>query len=194
MYWQVYFHQNARSYEVVLEKIFQRFKDLVEQNYNFKTDVRKIKAIMNPNFTVEDYLRLDDIVVTAIIIDLQEEDDLILADLAYRFINRKIFKDVQWSNCEDFNKRYDEVAQYLRENGIDPKYYLSMDKMTQYIYKNMNTDVEKIKLICNDGQLRSIEDVSSVLSGLTKIKNKVDYRIYFPEDLVIEKTGKSLKL
>lgn len=40
MYWQVYYHPTARSYEHLLQSVFQRVKDLFSEGYSYKTDLK----------------------------------------------------------------------------------------------------------------------------------------------------------
>ena len=63
MYWQVYYHPTARSYEHLLQSVFQRVKDLFSEGYSYKTDLKYLLPFLYDELTVDDFTRLDEAVV-----------------------------------------------------------------------------------------------------------------------------------
>lgn len=59
MYWQVYYHPTARSYEHLLQSVFQRVKDLFSEGYSYKTDLKYLLPFLYDELTVDDFTRLD---------------------------------------------------------------------------------------------------------------------------------------
>src|SRR5690554_3160905 len=92
MYWQVYYHPKARAYEVILEKIYLRVKDLLEQDFDFKHDVSALKTILKNPLDMEAYLEIDDFYMNGLIAHFLKSDDEILSILAHDFLNRKIWE------------------------------------------------------------------------------------------------------
>src|SRR5699024_1812362 len=97
MYWQVYFHPVTRSAEVILSKILHRVKFLYETGYTFKLKPTHFQSFFNQEITLRDYLRLDEAVVYYYFQSWLEEDDFILYDLCERFINRRLFKYIEFN-------------------------------------------------------------------------------------------------
>lgn len=91
MYWQVYYHPTARSYEQLLISIFKRIKDVYQEGKDLG-DVRYLEPFLKGEVNEEEYVRLDEGVVFYYFQRLSEGDDLILKDLSNRFLHRKLFK------------------------------------------------------------------------------------------------------
>src|SRR5690625_3221505 len=123
MYWQVYFHPVTRSAEVILMKIFSRVKTLYENGYQFKVSPTLLDALFNEKINVEDYLALDDTVIYVYFKQWQKEGDAILRDLCSRFMNRKLFKYVEY-NPEKEQNIYEKLSEIFIIINIDQKYYL----------------------------------------------------------------------
>ena len=67
MYWQVYYHPVARAYEVNLEKIYKRVKDLLETDYPFESNVEPLKRIMKDTNDLDAYIEIDDFYINGLI-------------------------------------------------------------------------------------------------------------------------------
>src|SRR5690606_9216924 len=96
MYWQVYFHPVTRSAEVILNKIFLRLRDLYKEGYSFACPPHYLFGFLEGTMTLEEYLALDEHVMFYYFQMWRKEEDRILADLCDRFINRRLFKYVQF--------------------------------------------------------------------------------------------------
>src|SRR5699024_3999889 len=129
MYWQVYFHPVTRSAEVILIKILQRVKDLYEQGYAFRFPPTHFKTFFTDNISLSEYLSLDESIMLFYFQQWTLEDDSILSDLCDRFVNRRLFKYVEFhpSDLCQLKKLFVDV-------GIDPVYYLAVDKSSDLPY------------------------------------------------------------
>src|SRR5699024_9590854 len=96
MYWQVYFHPVTRSAEVILTKILHRAKYLYETNYTFKLEPTHFISLFKGEMILEHFLKLDEMVVYYYFQMWQKEEDSILRDLCERFINRRLFKYIEY--------------------------------------------------------------------------------------------------
>ena len=81
MYWQVYFHPVSRSAEVILTKILHRAKHLNEKGYIFKQEPTHFRSFFDKTFKLEDYIALDESIITTYFQIWMKEDDAILSDL-----------------------------------------------------------------------------------------------------------------
>src|SRR5690606_8958757 len=119
----VYFHPVTRSAEVILTKILHRAKKLYESNYTFKVEPIPFLSFFKGDVSLADYIKLDEAVVMYYFQMWTEEEDPILSDLSYRFMNRRLFKYVEFDpnlQMSDWMK----LHQLFRQVDLDPDYYL----------------------------------------------------------------------
>src|SRR5699024_1831529 len=126
MYWQVYFHPVTRSAEVILSKILHRAKYLFENSYIFKLKPFHFVSFFNEDVGLSDYLKLDESIVFYYFQLWQEEDDDILRDLCERFMNRRLFKYIEFNPKLQMNE-WMELYKLFQKAGINPDYYLEVD-------------------------------------------------------------------
>ena len=61
MYWQVYYHPVARSYEAVFIQLFNRLKDIFKDNKEYFSDMKVLIPFLEKNVvSVEEYFKLDE--------------------------------------------------------------------------------------------------------------------------------------
>ena len=60
--------------------------------------------IFEDKVTLEDYLKLDESVILYYFQMWQEEEDPILSDLCHRFMNRNLFKYVEFDPAKEYKK------------------------------------------------------------------------------------------
>src|SRR5690554_4813237 len=121
MYWQVYYHPKARAYEVILEKIYLRVKDLLEQGFDFKQDVTALKAILKNPEDMYAYLEVDDFYMNGLIAYFLKSEDKILNELAHDFLNRKI-----WDYIDDTEENQAEINAILSSMTEEEKHYYTL--------------------------------------------------------------------
>lgn len=126
MYWQVYFHPVTRSAEVILSKILQRVKELYESGYEFHVKPVHFLSFFNQEVNLEEYVKLDEAVVLYYFQSWVDEKDPVLSDLCNRFVNRHLFKYIEFNPNLQL-KQWAELQQLFKKAGIDPEYYLEVD-------------------------------------------------------------------
>ncbi len=84
MYLQVYFHPVSRSMEVILDHLLMRAKHIYQHPNDFEPDFtpHMLMPFFNGKFTSDDYLALDDGVLTTYFIHWTHSRDDILSDLS----------------------------------------------------------------------------------------------------------------
>lgn len=185
MYWQVYFHPVTRSAEVILSKIFQRAKYLYErQDFTFKLEPTHFISFFEGDVKLSDYLRLDEMVVHYYFQLWQEEDDDLLRDLCERFMNRRLFKYVEFNPNQQMNA-WMELYRLFQEAGIDPEYYLVIDSSSDLPYDFYRPGEEEerlpIHLLMPDGSLKELSRHSDIVESISG-KKRTDHKLYFPKD------------
>lgn len=192
MYWQVYFHPVSRGAEVILSKILHRAKDLYKQGYVFKYQPHHFYSFFNENVTLEDYLKLDESVILYYFQIWQEEKDSSLSDLCRRFVNRNLFKYVEFDPAKEY-KKLSELTALFKKAGIDPEYYLVVDSSSDLPYDFYRPGEEgerlPIYLLMKDGDLKELSRGSEIVDSISG-KRRTDHKLYFPADFIIDDSTK----
>ncbi len=186
MYMQVYFHPASRAMEVLLQNLLKRAKFIFDDNIDFfeKTSPNLI-PFFKESFTLSDYLTLDDGVMNTYFQCWMTSDDDILADLASRFINRKVFKSVTFN--ESSEKELYLLKDCVAAVGFDPEYYTGINAnfdLPYDIYRPKESNPRtQIEIIQKDGSLAELSTLSTIVKALAG-SNYGDIRFYFPKEML----------
>ncbi len=189
MYWQVYFHPVTRSAEVILTKILHRAKALHKQYYSFRYQPVHFYSLFEDEVTLEDYLKLDENIMYYYFQVWQEEEDTILSDLCRRFMNRNLFKYVDFTEKYHGLNNWMELSSLCKKAGIDPDYYLVVDSTSDLPYDFYRAGEEEerlpIMLLMPNGELRELSRESSIVEAITG-KKRMDQKLFYPYDTLYE--------
>ena len=106
MYWQVYLHSTGRSFDLVIQRMLHRVRELIFTGYKFKHPLGALKDLfLEEELSVETYLKFDDSTLIYYISQFIDEDDEILHDLADRFINRRLFKEIHYTPSDEMDEK-----------------------------------------------------------------------------------------
>lgn len=192
MYWQVYFHPVTRSAEVILTKILHRAKDLHEQKYTFKYDPIHFYSLFNGEITLEDYIKLDEAIILYYFQMWQEEEDPILKDLCCRFMDRNLYKYVEFDPAKEY-KKLAELSTLFKKAGIDPEYYLVVDSSSDLPYDFYRPGEEEerlpIHLLLKNGDIRELSRESEIVDAISG-KRRTDHKLYYPADFIADDSKK----
>lgn len=195
MYWQVYFHPVTRSAEVVLTKILHRAKQLYHDNYTFKYEPIHFLSFFENKVTLEDYVKLDEAVILFYFQLWQEEEDAILRDLSQRYMNRNLFKYVEFDPAKEYRKLAD-LSVLFKRAGLDPEYYLVVDSSSDLPYDFYRPGEEEerlpIHLLMKNGELRELSRESDIVDSISG-KRRTDHKLYYPADLLENEGKRSIK-
>ena len=169
MYFQVYYHPVARAYELLLEGIYKRIKDLTEENKKVDANINEFIRVIKDNSRILDYIALDDAYVNGFVTQLINSDDEILSTLAKAFLNRKLFKYLDVKDDIDVSKYYKN------------KYYFNESSVSAVAYLANKEAVDSIKLLTENGQIVKLEDYSPIIKSLAESSYKKVKRIYYFE-------------
>lgn len=190
MYWQVYFHPVTRSAEVILSKILHRAKALHEKGYSFQQEPVQLIPLLTGKLLLQDYLKLDEALILYYFQIWQEEEDAILSDLCQRFMNRRLFKYIEFSPNTNFSL-YSDLREAFKEAEIDPDYYLSVDSSSDLPYDFYRPGEEEerlpIHLLMPGGGLRELSRESTVVEAISG-KKRTDHKLYYPSDFINDLT------
>lgn len=193
MYWQVYFHPVTRSAEVILTKILHRAKQLHQEYYTFKQEPTHFYSIFEDELSLKDYLKLDESVILFYFQAWQEESDPVLSDLCNRFMNRNLFKYVEFHPTNEQMMKLMELTSLFKKAGIDPDYYLVVDSSSDLPYDFYRPGEEEerlpIHLLKTNGDLRELSRESEIVDAISG-KRRTDHKLYFPLDLLENMSSK----
>lgn len=177
MYWQVYFHPVARSYETIFVLLFKRLNDIWKNNKVYFEDISiLIPFLEKAEVSETEYFKLDENTLFYCCMLIQEKNDKIAADLAGRLINRDLFEYV--INTEE-NK--EQIIAMLNNKDLDIEYYLRIENVTTSIY----TPYEGRKILIENsyGDLIELEKASDIVAAITKGNIKKEGTIFYPKEL-----------
>lgn len=186
MYQQVYFHPVSRAMEVILNKLLHRAKYLYEHG-QLTGDQKPTLLIpfLENDFTLKDYLHLDDGVLTTYFTLWRDHPDDILRDLVSRFLDRRPLKSVRFT--PETRALIPELKQIIEEAGFNPDYYTAINDSYDLPYDAYDPSSKEpktqIEIIEKDGTLEELSTVSPIVAAITG-KSTGDERFFFPREMV----------
>ena len=180
MYFQVYYHPVARSYECILDGIYARLKDLALENKEIDASIDSFISVLKNNDNILEYINLDDSYVNGFIKQLTRSKDEILNTLANAFLDRHLFNFIELANeptIEELNKINEKY------NNINGKYFYKHSKVSGVAYMHSKkSDINDIKVLLPNGDIKSLDQYSPIIKGLRTSSYKEIERIYYFED------------
>ena len=174
MYWQVYYHPVARSYEAVFIQLFNRLKDIFKENKEYFSDIKVLIPFLEKNeVSVEEYFKLDENSLLYCFSLIQDKNDEIAADLAQRLQNRRLFEYVDYSE-----ENLAQIKNMLKEHNLDEKYYLRIENVEASVYSPYKG--RKILIEQLDGKIVALEKASTIVESITKGETKREGTIFYP--------------
>ena len=174
MYWQVYYHPVARSYEAVFIQLFNRLKDIFKENKEYFSDMKVLIPFLEKSVvSVEEYFKLDENSLLYCCSLIQDKDDEIAADLAQRLQNRRLFEYVDYSE-----ENLAQIKNMLKEQNLDEKYYLRVENVEASVYSPYKG--RKILIEQLDGKIVALEKASTIVESITKGETKREGTIFYP--------------
>ncbi|MCO5259537.1 MAG: HD domain-containing protein [Crocinitomicaceae bacterium] len=173
MYWQVYLHKTVVSAEHLLINTLKRAKDLSISGkelfaspalaFFLKNNITQHDFETNPK-VLDTFALLDDYDIMGAIKVWQLSDDKILADLAQRILNRKLFK-VQIAkepfSEDEINKKKEEVVQKMGISLAETNYFVHASNLVNNAYSQ---EKQTINLLLKNGTIVDIAEASDNLN------------------------------
>ncbi len=166
MYAQVYNHPKNIAASWLLQQIMCRARRLLSQSEDLEVDAVVKAWLTQPNdeLTLSSYLKADDGVLTYHIQRWSDSSDPVLSDLSRRYRDRDLFKTKSVSDLDIPERQvlYDRASKALRDQGLDPEHYLSIQTSTTRGY----TLYQKGINLLTDQGIRELSEVSPLVQTL----------------------------
>ena len=172
MYWQVYLHPDAKSYEILIQKFFKRYEEIRNQEIN-----PIFEPLYKEEMDLDDFFLLDEYRLMVGIQESLQSKDSILKDFAQRILNRKLF---EWIEQPD-KKEEEMILEKLKANGWNPDYYFyeSYSKSQAYLPYKEEEESSIIWVLDLKNNLFPLSEQSEIVKALLKMETKAKKRIYF---------------
>ncbi|WP_213334944.1 HD domain-containing protein [Enterococcus casseliflavus] len=187
MYVQVYFHASSRGMEVILAHLLDRAAELYQVDQEmFQSHSQLLLPFLKQEFTLDEYLKLDDGVLNTYFTQWTEENDPILSDLAKRFLNRKPLKSARFDD-ETQLPMIEGMQGLVEKVGFNPRYYTAINSSFDLPYDFYRPTSGKhrtqIELQEKDGSLVELSQASQLVAALAG-QTQGDHRFYFPKEMI----------
>lgn len=189
MYLQIYFHPVSRSMEVILDHLLKRAKYLYQHPNDYKPTFtpHMLMPFFNNRFSLDDYLSLDDGVLSTYFIHWTKSGDDILTDLARRFLNRRPFKSALYDHKTGV--MLDKLRDLIATAGFNSEYYTATNSSYKLPYDTYHPQSSKpqsqIELIQPNGELIELTEVSTLVASISG-REAGDKRFFFPKEMLVE--------
>ncbi len=189
MYLQIYFHPVSRSMEVILDHLLKRAKYLYQHPNDYKPTFtpHMLMPFFNNRFSLDDYLSLDDGVLSTYFIHWTKSGDDILTDLARRFLNRRPFKSALYDHKT--GGMLDKLRDLIATAGFNSEYYTATNSSYKLPYDTYHPQSSKpqsqIELIQPNGELIELTEVSTLVASISG-REAGDKRFFFPKEMLVE--------
>lgn len=184
MYWQVYLHPVARSYETIISMIFRRMKEQWQKDADaFSRLEMFVPFLQDAPAGIEDLYVLDESAALYGFSLLEHGDDPVLRDLASRARSRRLFDYVEYEDEAQLEK----IRRKAQESGYDPRYYVVKDHVVQKPYSPYQGrgGTHVIWIVSEDGLLHELSEKSTIVRALTEAEFSGQELIYFPKEIGI---------
>ena len=175
MYWQVYYHPVARSYEAVFIQLFNRLKDIFKGDKDYFEDMKVLIPFLEKSeVSVDEYFKLDENSLLYCCALIQDKEDKIAADLAKRLQNRRLFEYVDYNE-----ENLAQIKNMLKGSSLDERYYLRIENIEASVYspyKGRKILIEKL-----NGDIVALEKASTIVESITRGQTKKEGTIFFPK-------------
>lgn len=184
MYWQVYLHPTSRSFEVILQALFKRMRECMDEDESLLDYVAFFKPFLKGgDISLQAHYELDESACNYGFMTLTKSKDPILKDLSSRLLNRNLFEYLDF----DSHQTIDQVEKQVSQAGYDPKYYCITDFMSQVLY----TPYEEsngigMEVLTRSGQVLELSKASDIVRGFVEGNHKEDRKIFFPREIDYE--------
>lgn len=175
MYWQVYYHPVARSYEIMLEQIYKRMLDLIKEKKLDDDYSMYLQNVITNESDIESYLELDDYYVNGLIKRYRHHEDSILSTLCNEFLDRKLF------SYESIKEDKEPTIERIKSQVSNNPYFYKIDQVSQvtYLLNEFDIVINRINILMKTNEIMKLDQVSPIIKGLSVSGIKTDIKVFY---------------
>lgn len=179
MYMQVYLHPVTIGSDVLVGQILRRVRELWSSGQAVEMP-EELAALFtgHDQVNVRDYLAIDESTLQYAFRRWSHADDDVLANLAQRFLDRKLFAAAV--RPEPTQAEWASLRTTARAMGFHPDYYVSgrNSEISAYVYRGQG-----ILVLSEDGRTHELSRLSKIVRSLNPDS---EYRLFFPKEMIEE--------
>lgn len=167
MYWQVYLHPDAKSYELLIEKFFERYK---------KSEVL-IPAIdcLKRELNNEEFITMDEGRLLYGLSEAKQCSDSLLSEYATSILDRHL---LEW--CENPTSEEETIIkENLVKNGYSLEDWYIEEREENTAYLPYTEEQSIIWILDKYQQLKPLSACSEIVKALLRMENHLEKRIYY---------------
>jgi len=189
MYAQVYYHRKNLAARALLGKLIKRARYVIENTPGkicFIDDQTR-RWLTGEQLSVEEYLTLDDVQLNYHIKRWLKEDDNILRDLSWRFLNRRIFKAsrINSQDQHEIASIEEKARKVVAQLGFDPDYYVAVEStgFRPYDYYRPEEEHPQTNIVVrtDSGEVKELSQLSPTVKALVT-GDYTAYWLIYPQE------------
>ena len=176
MYWQVYLHPDAKSYELLIQLFFKRYRKIVDQI----EPIEIFSCLLKERMTSEEFILMDEYRMMVGFQEALKSKDPILKDLATRILDRHLFGWIE----DPTPVQEQEKKKELIQRGLDLEYYYYEETSSSKAYLPYQEQDQRqtIWILTPKDQLEPLSYSSQIVKALLKMPDRTKKRIYFAKN------------
>lgn len=174
MYWQVYLHPDAKSYEILIQQFFKRYENV--------RNIDVFEPLMQGNLSNEEFFLMDEHRMFYGFQQALMSEDVILQDFAKRILNRHLFEWIE----DPSHQQEQEIQRKLKQNHYDARYYYHevISHSKAYLPYTEENKEQVIWMLDSKNELVCLSSCSQIVKALLKMRNQTNKRIFFPKEII----------
>lgn len=185
MYAQVYYHRKNLAARALLNQLVNRARQLMQTKGPLSfIDEPTRKWLSGEALTVQEYLTLDDVQMTYHIKQWTHDSDPVLADLASRFLHRRLFKatKIPFHDQKQIDDLLKESRKIAAAAGFDPEYYVTVEStgFRPYDYYRPDAALPQTNIVVRTdlGEVNELSQLSLTVDALVKGNYESNWLVY----------------
>ncbi|HPY17665.1 MAG TPA: HD domain-containing protein [Polyangiaceae bacterium] len=184
MFQQVYFHKATRAAEWMVRAALSLAVQLLAKGVDLPSTPPAFRSAAEGRcLSIDEYLELDDGVLTATLHAWESCDDPSLADLCQRLRSRRLFKTIEFVGEESKNPALQQhlllqAKRATERAGLDPAVYCGLDVASDVPFNDAS---DNLVVVFSKGTSRRPAEVSFLLSRLDGEEMRRERLIVAPE-------------
>lgn len=167
MYWQVYLHPDMKSYELLIEQFFKRYKQS-------KINIPAIDCLKG-ELTNEEFIEMDEGRLLYGLSEAKHCEDPLLQEYAISILDRHLLEWCENPSLEEEN----QIKEELLKNAYALEDWYMEEREENAAYLPYTEDQSIIWILDKTQQLKPLSACSEIVKALLRMENHLEKRIYY---------------